>query len=256
MKKLSNKHKKIIYTVCAAVFWIFVWHLAAAWYDMDFLLPSPWTTLKVLLENITQLSFWSSVTFSVVRIILGFLLSGAFGILLALLSIRFKVIKILLDPFCSVLRAVPVASFIILVLVMFSSENVAAIISFLMGFPLVYSSISKGIDVSPSDLLEMSDVFGMSFFKKIRYIYIPHLLPYIVSALSVSVGLCFKSGIAAEVIGYPTGSVGAQMYLAKIGFNMPLLLSYTAVMVIISVLCEKLISLILKKNKRSAEYEK
>ncbi len=249
MKKLSNKHKKIIYTVCAAVFWIFVWHLAAAWYDMDFVIPSPWTTFKALLENMAEQTFWSAVIFSTARIILGFLLSGAFGILLALLGIKIKIIKILFDPFCSVLRAVPVASFIILVLVMFSSENVAAIISFLMGFPLVYSTVSKGIDVSPTDLLEMSDVFGMSFFKKLRYIYIPHLLPYMINALSVSVGLCFKSGVAAEVIGYPAGSVGAQMYLAKIGFNMPNLFSYTVVIVVISVICEKLIALLLQAKK-------
>jgi NitT/TauT family transport system permease protein len=72
-------------------------------------------------------------------------------------------------------------------------------------------------------------------------------LPHITSALSVSVGLCFKSGIAAEVIGYPVGSVGAQMYIAKLGMNMPTLLSYTVVIVIISTLCEKLIAFLCKK---------
>ena len=60
----------------------------------------------------------------------------------------------------------------------------------------------------------------------------------------MSAGLCFKSGIAAEVIGYPSGSVGEAMYLSKIGFDMPGLLSYTAVIVVISVLCEKAIMLI------------
>lgn len=250
MKKLSNKHKKIISTVCAAVFWILVWQIAASAYGMDFVLPSPWTTFTVLLENITKPEFWSAIFFSVGRIILGFVLSGALGILLALVSVKIKLVKILLDPFCSVLRAVPVASFIILVLVMFSSENIAAIISFLMGFPLVYSSVSKGIDVAPEQLLEVADLFKMGFFRRLRYIYLPHLRPYISNALAVSVGLCFKSGVAAEVIGYPVGSVGAQMYLSKVYFDMPALFSYTAVIVVISVICEKLISFLLKNKEK------
>lgn len=253
MKKLSNKQKKIIYTLCAAVFWISVWQIAAVWYGMDFLIPSPLATLRALFENVAKVSFWSATAFSVVRILLGFLLSGIFGIFFALVGIKIKAIKILLDPFCSVLRAVPVASFIILVLVMFSSENVAAIISFLMGFPLVYSSVSKGADATPPDLLEAADLFSMGFIRKLRYIYIPHLMPFMANALSVSVGLCFKSGIAAEVIGYPTGSVGAQMYLAKLGLNMPDLLSYTVVIVVISVLCERLISLVFKTGSKERE---
>lgn len=252
MKKLSNKRKNIIYTLFAAVFWIGVWQIAAMAYGMDFVLPSPLRTLEVLFESVLKADFWSAVIFSVVRILCGFLLSGALGILLALVSIKVKVVKILFDPFCSVMRAVPVASFIILVLVMFSSENVAAIVSFLMGFPLVYSSVSKGIECTPGELLEAAKLFKMPFFKRLWYIYIPHLMGYMASALTVSVGLCFKSGIAAEVIGYPAGSVGMQMYLAKIGMNMPMLFAYTALVVIISVVCEKLIAFALKSAVRES----
>ena len=213
--------------------------------DMDFVLPSPVSTVRALAENIAETKFWSSILFSVSRITVGFLLSGICGIFLAVGSIKLKPIKILFDPLCSVLRAVPVASFIILVLVMFSSKNVAAIISFLMGLPLVYSSISKAIDVSPEDMLEVADVYKMSFWARLRYIYVR---PYIANALTVSVGLCFKSGIAAEVIGYPMGSVGEKMYLAKQGLNMPDLFAYTVVIVLISVICEKVISAALKSR--------
>lgn len=244
MKKNTHQHKKMLYTVVAAVFWILVWQAVSMLYDMDFVLPSPLKTLSVLVQNIAKARFWSAILFSVSRILLGFLLSCSVGVALALLSIRLKAVKVLFDPFCSVVRAVPVASFIILVLVIFSSKYVSVVISFLMGFPVIYSTLQKGIDASPEPLLEAADVFGMGYFKKLRYIYFPHLLPYTASALSVSAGLCFKSGIAAEVIGYPSGSVGEAMYLSKIGFDMPGLLSYTAVIVVISVLCEKAIMLI------------
>ncbi len=246
MKNKINKSKKAIYTTLAVVFWLVLWQVAAMIYGMDFILPSPIKTFTVLLENIVKPSFWASVFFSISRILLGFLLSAALGVLLALLSIKLKVVRILFDPFCSVMRAVPVASFIIFVLILFSSEKVSAVVAFLMGFPLVYSTVSGGIDSAPEKLLEAADLFKLGFFSKLKYIYFPHLLPHITSALSVSVGLCFKSGIAAEVIGYPVGSVGAQMYIAKLGMNMPTLLSYTVVIVIISTLCEKLIAFLCK----------
>ena len=222
-------------------------------YNMDFVLPGPSKTFSVLLQNLAKPSFWSAVLFSVSRILTGFCLSSAIGIMLAVLSIKVKLLKILFDPFCSVVRAVPVASFIILVLVMFSSENVSVVISFLMGFPVVYSTVQKGIDASPEQLLECADVFELGFIKRLRLIYFPHLLPYTASGLSVACGLCFKSGIAAEVIGYPMGSVGAAMYQAKIGFDMPGLLSYTAVIVVVSVVCERLILLACKNKSREGD---
>lgn len=240
MKK-QTKMKKYLYTLLAAVFWIGVWQVVSMIYDMDFVLPSPVRTFEVFIDKVCELSFWSAVGFSVSRIMTGFFLSAVLGISLALISIRVKVTGVLLDPFCSVVRAVPVASFIILVLVMFSSEYVSVIISLLMGFPVIYSTLRRGIEATPRELIEAADVFSLGYLRRLKYIYVPHLVPYISSALSVACGLCFKSGIAAEVIGYPRGSVGEAMYLSKIGFNMPELLAYTAIIVVVSVLIEKAI---------------
>ena len=253
MKKLFLRHRKKLYTAIAVIFWLCVWHALSVFYDMDFMLPTPKKTFFVLCEKVRDIKFWSAVSFSVVRIMAGFALSALTGIILALASIRAKAVGILFDPFCSVVRAVPVASFIILVLVMFSSKNVSLIISYLMGFPVIYSTLRRGIEAAPRELIECADVFGIKHTKRLLYIYIPHLVPYTASALSVACGLCFKSGIAAEVIGYPMGSVGEAMYLSKIGFNMAELLSYTAVIVLISVICEKLISMLCRAPRRKGE---
>ena len=253
MKQKIIKYKKALYTLIAVIFWIGMWQIVSMIYDMDFVLPSPIRTLEVLCEKVTQRTFWSAVGFSVVRILLGFALSALLGVVLALLSIRAKVVGVLFDPFCSVMRAVPVASFIILVLVMFSSEYVSVIVSMLMGFPVIYSTMRRGIGATDEELIEVADVFCVGYLGRLGYIYVPHLVPYISSALSVACGLCFKSGIAAEVIGNPRGSVGGQMYLSKISFDMPELLSYTVVIVVISVVCEKAISVLCRIFARRGE---
>ena len=250
MKSFLTKQKKVLYTLLAAAFWLLVWQGLSMIYNMDFVLPSPIRTASVLVSKLIELDFWSAIAFSVGRIMLGFGMAAVFGIVLAVLGIRIKAIKVLFDPFCAVVRAVPVVSFIILVLVMFSAKNVSVVISFLMGFPVIYSTVSKGVDHTPIQLLEAADVFGIGFWRSLRYIYLPHLSSFMASGLSVACGLCFKSGVAAEVIGYPKGSVGEAMYQAKIGLDMPGMLSYTAVIVVISVLIEKLILYICTKRGR------
>lgn len=247
---MKRKYKKALYILIAVVFWIGLWQVLAMKYGMEFLIPTPLRTLEVLAEKAAEASFWTNIGFSVSRIMTGFLLSVLIGVTLALFSIRVRAVGILFDPFCSVVRAVPVASFIILVLVMFSTKYVSVIVSLLMGFPVVYSTLRRGIEATPRTLIEAADVFRMGYIGRLRYIYLPHLLPYLASALSISCGLCFKSGIAAEVIGYPQGSVGEAMYLSKIGFNMPELLAYTAVIVVISVLIEKTVALIFGGRRR------
>ena len=255
MKQKTKKYKKALYTLISAVVWIGLWQIVSMIYDMDFVLPSPVRTLEVLCGNMSRGAFWSAVGFSVVRILLGFVLSAMLGIILALLSIRAKAVGVLFDPFCSVMRAVPVASFIILVLVMFSSEYVSVIVSMLMGFPVIYSTLRRGIEAADGELIEVADLFRVGYLGRLGYIYLPHLSPYISSALSVACGLCFKSGIAAEVIGNPRGSVGGEMYLSKISFDMPELLSYTVVIVVISVICEKAISVLCRIYARRGESE-
>ena len=104
----------------------------------------------------------------------------------------------------------------------------------------------EGIRSADEKLLEMAQVFRLSVGKKLLYIYLPAVAPFFVSACSVSLGLCWKSGIAAEVIGTPDGSIGAVFYQAKIFLQTSELLAWTVVVVAVSVAFEKLFMLLLR----------
>ncbi len=116
-----------------------------------------------------------------------------------------------------------------------------------MVLPVIYTNVLQGIDGADPKLLEMASVFRMPFFRKVRYIYIPSVLPALVSAASVSLGFCWKSGIAAEVIGLPTGSIGEKLYEAKLYLMTGELFAWTAVIVLVSVVFEKLVMLLIRK---------
>ena len=146
----------------------------------------------------------------------------------------------LLSPLVAVVKAVPVASFIILALVWLDSRSLACFIAFLMVFPPVYLGVLEGIRQTEGRLLEMARVFRVPLGRQVRGIYLPAVLPHFRTAVSLGLGLCWKAGIAAEVIGLPGGSLGERLYSAKVYFQTPDLFAWTAVIVAVSVVFEKL----------------
>lgn len=204
------------------------------------LLASPLSSLVRLLSLAATKTFWQSVGTSAAHIFGGFLLSCALAVMLAALSARFHRAEELLAPLVAVIKAVPVASFIILALVWLPSRSLAFFISALMVFPPVYLNVLEGVRRADASLLEMARVFRVPFSRTLRGIYLPQVLPYFRSAVSVALGLCWKAGTAAEVIALSGGTIGERLYTAKVYFQTPDLFAWTAVIVLLSVGFEKL----------------
>lgn len=247
------KHKKLIYKIFAIAFWIIIWEAVAVSIDSELIIASPVKVLTTLISLLKSSKFWTSLLYSTLRIIGGFLLALVLGTALAALSSKILIIKTLLEPITSVIKATPVASFIILALIWFGNKNLAIFISFLMVFPVIYLNVLKGIESTDKKLLEMAKVYKFSPLKILLYIYLPDVIPFFVSACSISLGLCWKSGVAAEVIGITTGSIGENLYRAKLYFETGELLAWTAVIIAVSTAFEKLFMLGLKNAQRAIE---
>ena len=239
--------------VIAALFWILVWQAASMWLGQELLLPSPLKVMSVLLEFVGRPAFWGAVGFSFVRIVGGFVLAFTTGILLAVLAARYRSVRILLTPLTAAVKATPVASFIILALVWIPSKNLSVFISFLMVLPVVYINCLQGILGVDSGLLEMARVFRVPPRRRLLYIYLPDVMPYLISAASLSLGLCWKSGVAAEVIGLPNGSIGESLYEAKVFMLTGELFAWTGVIILISVAFEKPVLALLRAFQRRLE---
>jgi len=249
-----NKQEKHLWieTAAAVLFWVLVWSVLVFWLDKksemtsgNILVASPLETVKALVGLIQTTEFWKAVGYSFAKIASGFFLAVAAGVLCAVAASVSGLVKALLSPMLRLIKAVPVASFIILALFLLpSSKNLSVLISFLMVLPVIYTNVLQGIEATNEELLEMAEVFRVSFGKRIRYIYLPAVLPYFVSACSVGLGFCFKSGIAAEIIGLPQNSIGERLYDAKLSLNTEELFAWTAVIVLVSVIFEKVVMLL------------
>lgn len=235
----SKKSNCVLIKFWSVVLWIAVWQIFSMVVENSLIIVSPLDVCRNLIVKTTDSAFWSAVVFSSTRIMGGFLLSVILGVLLASLAAKFSFVRDLAAPIITAMKTVPVASFIILVLMYFPSRSLSVIISFLMVLPIIYTNILEGFVCVDEKLLEMARIFDVKLSRKILYIYVPHILPYFRSACEVSLGLCWKAGVAAELIGVPAGSVGEGLYQSKIYLDTPELFSWTLVVIILSIFFEK-----------------
>jgi len=216
--------------------------------NQGILLASPVDVLVRLFGLIGEQDFWATVGFSFARISVGFIAGLMIGVALAILAARSEWVEILLSPLMVTIKTVPVASFIILALIWITSGKLSLFISFLMVLPVIYNNVLRGIKSIDPKMDEMADVYHLSWGRRFKYIWIPTIYPFLISACEIALGLAWKAGVAAEVIGIPTGSIGEKMYMSKVYLDSASLLAWTVIIVLISVLFEKLVIWLIKKG--------
>ncbi len=121
-------------------------------------------------------------------------------------------------------------------------------ISFLVVYPVIHISTFSGLSQADYRLLEMAKVFHVPLWKQALHIYRLSLYPYLESGLKTALGMGFKSGIAAEVIGIPDGSIGEGLYLSKIYLSSAELFAWTLTIILVSTLFEKIVLFLWKKT--------
>lgn len=233
-------YKMIAKKAGAVLFALAFWQIAAMRIHQRILLVTPLEVLGRLCTIWQVVGFGSSIWFTFYHIAGGFLIGLVSGIVLASLSARWQWLEILLWPWMITIKSVPVASFVVICLIWLSAQNLSVFISFLIVLPVIYQNMLSGLRSRDVQMEEMARVFRLPWYRKLRYITIPQIRPFLISACSVTAGMAWKAGVAAEIIGTPNGSIGRMLYTAKIYLDTDDLLAWTVIIVLISVASEKL----------------
>lgn len=231
---------KRLWLMLSVLCWLVLWQVASVIVGHDILLVSPVKAFLTLIRMLGELSFYRSIFGSLIRIMAGFAIAFFAGTLLAYSAHFLMPVRMLLAPVMAAIKATPVASFVILALIWISSRNLSILMAILIVLPVIYLNVLDGLDRTDHGLIEMAKVFELSYARRIRAIYMPAALPSLLTAVRLSLGMCWKAGIAAEVIAQPRNSIGSALYQAKILLSTPELFAWTLAIIFISVLLEKL----------------
>lgn len=236
-------------TIGVSLIWIVIWQCAYVGIGSALLLPSPIQTVSALGKLVMTPEFYINVGVTFGRVGMGILLSMVLGIVTALLAYYMKWVETFFEPMIIVLKVTPVMAVIVLALLWLKSPYIPIFVCFLMCYPIAYTNTLTGLKTVNKELLEMAQLFRVAPYKILRQIYLPHIRPYMESALKLVVGLSWKVVIAAEVLAVPAYSMGYQLLSAKVYLESDQLFAWVIVIIILSTLCERLIDHLMRKGK-------
>lgn len=224
------------------VLFLLIWGFLSWIVGNDLYLPGPLSTLAALFNILSQKESYLFLAMSTLRVILGLAMALTLGSLLGFVTGLSSKMRTLLMPLSSLLKSVPVVSFIMLALLWFGSSLVPIFISFLMTMPLFWTAIQESVLRADGKLLEMMEVFHLSFRKKVKAFYYPWAKQYLSMGLRQAVGLAWKASVAAEVLSFSPLSLGRKIQESKNFLETADLFAWTLLLLLLSFVMERVVS--------------
>ncbi|MDO5403159.1 MAG: ABC transporter permease subunit [Eubacteriales bacterium] len=231
--------------------WLFIWQAVSMITGLELLLAGPVAVFKEFIALMWQKQFYITVISSFLRITGGFVFFAVMAVILGIAGGKIKLVRDFIAPVIQMMKSLPVAAFIIIALMWFGSGNISFIIGGMVAVPIIYTSVVSGIANMDSKLNEMAAVFQMKLSKRIRYIYFPQVYPYVEGNIKVALGMCWKAGVSAEVIGLTANSIGSQMYYAKLYMLSADIFVWSIVVIVMSAVFERIFGCIMEAVKNA-----
>lgn len=244
---------KIKTGISVFAFWIIAWQIFACLINREILLPTPKAVLTELGDIVQTAMFWNIILSSTIRVFFSFAFGCAVGVLLSAVMCVSKTADAVFSPVLAIIKATPVASFIMLALLWLNHSSAPVFIAMLTVIPIISGNVKEGILNTNENLLEMGQMFKFRKIKMLTHIYIPSVFPYFYSACSTSLGMAWKATIAAEVLCIPKNAIGTQLYFSKIYLETPALFAWTALVILMSCIPEFILKIILRKYQKTSK---
>ena len=231
-----------------AAFWLAVWVFVAALVAQPLILPGPGAVVVALLRLVCDAGTWAILAGSGARILGGLALAAVCGGLLAGISSRSRAFARLVAPALSFVKATPVACVVVLLLIWLGSARVSIAAVFLMALPGVYFSLVEGLTQADKPLEQMFRLHGVRGWRLFCAHIWREVLPFALSCARAVIGMSWKAGVAAELIGMAVGTVGERIYQAKLLIETADLLAWTVLVVMASWACERVLVWLLRAS--------
>ena len=164
------------------------------------------------------------------------------GLAAGLIAGSFKTAMALLKPVITILLAMPPIIWVVMALFWFGFGNPSVLFTIIvLVAPLTFASAAMGMASVNKQHEELFDAYKLGLWKKIRYLYVPHLTGYVISSIGVAVAMGVKVVIMAELLGANEG-VGAQIADARAMLDTSTVMAYVLLVIVFVSLFEYLIT--------------
>ena len=238
----------VLARIGAVAFWLLIWQAASMAVGSGLILAGPLDTGAALVRLLPSPAFWGQVGFSALRIVGGALAGYACAFIFAATAWHSRIVRALLQPVLSAIKGTPVACVVVLLLIWIGSRNVSTVAVFLMVLPGVYFPVLTGLDELDVGQRELFKVFGAGRLTRLLALVWPGVLPYVAATSQTVLGMSWKAGVAAELIGVPMGSIGERIYQSKLLLETADLFAWTIVVVLLSWVFEQAVLALLKAS--------
>lgn len=245
-RQMTERMKAVAAAGAVAAFWLAAWVFAAALVAQPLILPGPGAVVVALLRLVCDGSTWAILAGSGARILGGLALAAVCGGVLAGISSRSRAFAHLVAPALSFVKATPVACVVVLLLIWLGSARVSIAAVFLMALPGVYFSLAEGLAQVDKPLEQMFRLHGVRGWRLFCAHTWREVLPFVLSCARAVIGMSWKAGVAAELIGMAVGTVGERIYQAKLLIETADLLAWTVLVVAASWACERVLVWLLR----------
>ena len=236
---MKNSIKSLLKFIIPLLFWCLAWHLGSIAIGNDYLFPGIKVTFNALFAILSDKAAYMSILLTALRVIIGLVLGCFLGISLGILCNHFSLINIILSPLFTIIKSTPVASFIVVLWVILSGDELAVFIGVIMVTPIIWQNILDGYNSVDKQLVEVAQIYNFSPMKKFKLLTFPALKKYLAPAIITSCGLCWKAEIAAEIIAYTKKSIGHSINDAKYYLDTPTVFAWTIIIIVLSIILEK-----------------
>lgn len=245
-RQMTERIKAVAAAGAVAAFWLAAWMLVAALVAQPLILPGPDAVALALLRLVCDGGTWAILAGSGARILGGLALATVCGGALAGISSRSRAFARLVAPALSFVKATPVACVVVLLLIWLGSARVSIAAVFLMALPGVYFSLAEGLAQVDKPLEQMFRLHGVRGWRLFCAHTWREVLPFVLSCARAVIGMSWKAGVAAELIGMAVGTVGERIYQAKLLIETADLLAWTVLIVAASWACERVLVWLLR----------
>ena len=214
-----------------------LWQVAAGVAQSRFM-PSPVLVASEIVDLTLNGHLLADFGKTLTRAAIGFVVAMALGGVLGFVLGRVAAVDRLFGPWVMVGMNMPAIVVAIICYIWLGLSEFALILAVVINkTPLVITTIREGVRAFLPEYDELADAFRMPLWRRIRLIWLPQLIPFIMTAARTGLALIWKIVLVFEVLG-SDGGVGFRVSIFFQYFDMGGILSYTTVFVAMVVVFE------------------